>query len=451
LIWRNSLIDEGEYEWMCVICGFDNKPRNKLCTLCGTSHDFSLHYKSEKKEQRKTKHIKEIKTSSNSKANNKDDDLLPLLDNSSNPLDDSNSNNNNNNNNNNNDDSDEVSSLKSYEWPSRAVLSPAQRREAFNYRRLNILSLRQKIARRRRMWQRTMDENGNLKWIRVPVGETLVGDSPMGYTPRHSLSDTANNYSINTSGYDAINSLIQATMNSNSSPYANSNYPRQDSFGDSTLLSSSPGYTSVLDDDGHISWEKVESGKPATTSVLPRSPSFIDTGFRNNSEETIKDQVDLQAIAALTYKEKQFWFLEQMSKLQKPWSEGCVRIELRRTHILQDSLDKVVGLGKGDLHKWMRIVFIGEKGVDAGGLEREWFALTTDVLLDPRSHLFTYNAGENVSGGSSNINPASGVLMPDHLKYFRFAGRFFGKAIMEQQAVRKYLLYISKFIITLYY
>lgn len=64
-IWRNSLLEQGEHEWMCVICGFDNKPRNKLCTLCGidntitmhfmlillllgTSHDFSKQYKSEK-------------------------------------------------------------------------------------------------------------------------------------------------------------------------------------------------------------------------------------------------------------------------------------------------------------------------------------------------------------------------------------------------------------------
>lgn len=331
-------------------------------------------------------------------------------------------------------DNDEISSLKSYEWPSRMSLSPAQRREAFNYRRLNNLSLRQKIARRRRMWRRTVDEQGQLKWIRAPVAETLVGDSPMGYTPGHSISEVANtgSYSINDG---AVNALMQAN---NSNTFVNNfySYPRQDSFGDSTLLSSSPGYTSILDDDGHINWEKVESGKPAIRSVAPRSPSFTDGRHTSNHDDDLySSQEDLQAIAVLTYKEKQLWFLEQMAKLQKPWSEGCVRIDVRRTHILLDSLDKVLELAKGDLHKWLRIVFVGEKGVDAGGLEREWFALTTDALLDPRSQLFTYSAGENVSGGSSNINPASGVLMLDHLKYFRFAGRFFGKAIMEQQAI----------------
>jgi len=40
-IWRNSLLEKGEYEWMCVICGFDNKPRNKLCTLCGITKNIN--------------------------------------------------------------------------------------------------------------------------------------------------------------------------------------------------------------------------------------------------------------------------------------------------------------------------------------------------------------------------------------------------------------------------
>lgn len=362
-----------------------------------------MQYKSEKKEQKL-----KYKTAND---DNNVDVVLPLLDSNSDK-----------------DDKDEVSSLKSYEWPSRAVLSPAQRREAFNYRRLNNLSQRQKIARRRRMWRRILDEQGQLKWIRAPVDETLVGDTPFGYTPRHSISE--NSYRINDG---AVHALMQAAKNS--SPINNFYcYPRQDSFGDSTLLSSSPGYTSILDDDGHVNWERVETGQPATRSVVPRS-SFVEGPASVADDDINKSQEDLQAIAVLTYKEKQLWFLEQMAKLQKPWSEGCVRIEVRRSHILPDSLDKVLEIGKGDLHKWIRIVFIGEKGVDAGGLEREWFALTTDALLDPRSQLFTYNAGENVSGGSSNINPASGVLTPDHLKYFRFAGRFFGKAIMEQQAI----------------
>jgi hypothetical protein len=58
--WRTSLND-GEIEWMCVICGFDNKFQNKDCTLCGTPQEFSSDYKSEKNlfKKSKKKKIKE--------------------------------------------------------------------------------------------------------------------------------------------------------------------------------------------------------------------------------------------------------------------------------------------------------------------------------------------------------------------------------------------------------
>jgi hypothetical protein len=51
-LFRNSLDDVGEDEWMCIICGFDNKPRNTSCLMCGTSHEFSSGYKDNKKLQR---------------------------------------------------------------------------------------------------------------------------------------------------------------------------------------------------------------------------------------------------------------------------------------------------------------------------------------------------------------------------------------------------------------
>src|SRR5690554_6148494 len=37
-IFRDSWTMDGEEEWMCHICGFDNKPKAKECTLCGTKH-----------------------------------------------------------------------------------------------------------------------------------------------------------------------------------------------------------------------------------------------------------------------------------------------------------------------------------------------------------------------------------------------------------------------------
>lgn len=62
---------------------------------------------------------------------------------------------------------------------------------------------------------------------------------------------------------------------------------------------------------------------------------------------------------------------------------------------------------------------MGEPGVDAGGLEREWFLLVCNALFDPSTGLFS----PQPSNGAFAINPASGVANEMHLEYFRFAGR----------------------------
>jgi hypothetical protein len=82
----------------------------------------------------------------------------------------------------------------------------------------------------------------------------------------------------------------------------------------------------------------------------------------------------------------------------------------------------------------MRVQFAGEAGIDAGGLEREWFTLAVQDLLSPRLGLFTCSSGDAM-GGTYHINPTSGWANPEHLRFFRFAGKLLGKALMEQQVV----------------
>lgn len=66
-----------------------------------------------------------------------------------------------------------------------------------------------------------------------------------------------------------------------------------------------------------------------------------------------------------------------------------------------------------------QVQFVGEPGVDAGGLEREWFLLTCSALFDPSTGLFAPQLGN----GAFTINPSSGVANEMHLEYFRFTGR----------------------------
>lgn len=63
-----------------------------------------------------------------------------------------------------------------------------------------------------------------------------------------------------------------------------------------------------------------------------------------------------------------------------------------------DSYHAIMSLQAADLHKWMRIQFKDEPGVDAGGLEREWFGLLVAEIFNPSNGLFSYCGGDSSTG-----------------------------------------------------
>lgn len=56
--------------------------------------------------------------------------------------------------------------------------------------------------------------------------------------------------------------------------------------------------------------------------------------------------------------------------------------------VLLDSIEAVMSLSPFDLRKIWRFEFLGEIGIDAGGLAREWFQLVTEAIFDPGKFSF---------------------------------------------------------------
>ncbi|RPA97119.1 HECT-domain-containing protein, partial [Choiromyces venosus 120613-1] len=68
-------------------------------------------------------------------------------------------------------------------------------------------------------------------------------------------------------------------------------------------------------------------------------------------------------------------------------------LKVRRECLVEDSL-KGISEGVGsldDIKKGLRIEFIGEDGVDAGGLKKEWFLLVARDVFDPNYGMFVYD------------------------------------------------------------
>ena len=625
--------------WMCIICGYDNKPRAQHCPMCGTSHEFSNDYKSYKSERQRLARRRKLKEKAQmreqrlaaaaaqerredelrrsrqhekQKQSNVSSSLSGFAglssvkekgDNDDNEHDEDTSVNNNNGDEEDEDEEadfslvldsgllcsnmvdedgegdedndqstsplgrisggrpettfasrdtagvdgdidDSMVSASGVEGTSAdldtsrtSVLSQTDRWDAFNYRRLNALSTRQKVARRRKMWQREINPaTGELQWVRKLLNDTQIGNSTFGWSPRPSEQNTPVKQagSAVASGGGAGGggesdqepnagfggSLLRALMGMSTSgmaeggatdkPNAGNTSGRPSDRGDSgrsTRLSdaeegtvnslwrssspvtprdsfdnvignvSSPGFTSVFGQDGKITWEQVESGMPAVagTDVLARQAkrlgggigsgrrvddffrssrsgagsssmsesrhtflSVLSDGFRETDFSRLALKMeDMHAAASLPFREKQFWFLSRLAELQRPWADGCIRMDVARDNVLHDSYQQMLACPRRHLHRYMRIQFQGEPGVDAGGLEREWFSLVAEKLLDPSLGLF---ASDGAASGTYHIsplsnNPATCTVADEHLAWFRFAGRFFAKGIMEQQSL----------------
>jgi len=71
-----------------------------------------------------------------------------------------------------------------------------------------------------------------------------------------------------------------------------------------------------------------------------------------------------------------------------PEQMGFFRLDIRRSHLLQDTLNAVCVATEQDLKKPMRVQFAGEEAEDAGGVTKEFFLLLMQDLLDPKYGMF---------------------------------------------------------------
>ncbi|KAJ8400575.1 hypothetical protein AAFF_G00393440 [Aldrovandia affinis] len=104
-----------------------------------------------------------------------------------------------------------------------------------------------------------------------------------------------------------------------------------------------------------------------------------------------------------------------------------IKITVTRKTLFEDSFQQIMSFNPQDLRRRLWIIFPGEEGLDYGGVAREWFFLLSHEVLNPMYCLFEYAGKDNYC---LQINPAS-YINPDHLKYFKFIGRFIAMALFH--------------------
>ena len=111
-----------------------------------------------------------------------------------------------------------------------------------------------------------------------------------------------------------------------------------------------------------------------------------------------------------------------------PWENGFCQLDLNRNDLLKESMKQI---NKVDLHKELKINFIGEVSYDTGGIIREWFTTIFQTLESEKLKLFLV----------SDTNEFSYIVNPflshkqDNFDYFIFIGQLIVKALFENITV----------------
>jgi len=141
----------------------------------------------------------------------------------------------------------------------------------------------------------------------------------------------------------------------------------------------------------------------------------------------------IQEIKDQPFRTKVHWFRMHIAKhVRTPWSDGHIRVRVRRSQILFDAFSEFQRFTKGDLKKPFVYEFVGEPAIDAGGVAREFFQVLSNEIFNVNFGLFKYSNKNQIC---YTVNPASGIANSLHLAYFRFVGRIFGKALLEQHII----------------
>ncbi len=93
-------------------------------------------------------------------------------------------------------------------------------------------------------------------------------------------------------------------------------------------------------------------------------------------------------------------------------------VEVRRDHIIRDALFQLQNKSSSDLKKQLRVSFVGEEGIDEGGIQKgillllnslnkyalEFFSYIVKEMFQEQFGLFTYNPDSRLSWFANDPN-----------------------------------------------
>uniref|UniRef100_K3X447 HECT-type E3 ubiquitin transferase n=1 Tax=Globisporangium ultimum (strain ATCC 200006 / CBS 805.95 / DAOM BR144) TaxID=431595 RepID=K3X447_GLOUD len=261
-------------------------------------------------------------------------------------------------------------------------------------RKLNAQQIR---VRKRKEWVRKVDVDGNLFWYRSSNG----------------IHGTETNVSTTSPSSAEVPGVVLQFSSSILKERAEGNAPPKEEDNDGETTESGL----IQMDDAVI--------MTLVTSV-EATPARLPIGSAEYSRERMNEIITM---SALDFPSKYAHFVVSTAALLVPPEDEFLKLSVHRDYMLEESVDHVGCIKEKNIHSYMRINFMDESGVDAGGIHREWFMLVNELLVNPTLQLFTCC---NNSDQSYYLNPAAKYdLGADNLTYYYATGRLIGRALLE--------------------
>ncbi|KAL7691329.1 putative HECT domain, Zinc finger, RanBP2-type, HECT, E3 ligase catalytic domain-containing protein [Plasmopara halstedii] len=212
--------------------------------------------------------------------------------------------------------------------------------------------------------------------------------------------------------------------------------------------------STITNERDYQEWQKQQTVhlKPAPSmgSVRgrrrPLTPLNLDTAFVRDdsgsdsqvvvwrladeySASSRKYSKTIMRASTLSFLEKTQWFYQYSLKLCPSIVDGHHTIRIHRDRVIEQSMALFMSTPIGTLHRRLRVDFMGEAGVDGGGLLREWLHLVCNELFSETQGLFTLTSSSAHQGYW--ILRASKEDVTKQLKMYIFLGKLLGKALLE--------------------
>jgi hypothetical protein len=181
-------------------------------------------------------------------------------------------------------------------------------------------------------------------------------------------------------------------------------------------------------DDKHLPFLRFsEKHRRILNAYLRRNPTLLESSL-----------APLIRVSRLVdFDNKRSWFRTRVRADERHY-HGGLRISVRRDHVLTDSYHHLAKKSPDEMRAKLSVQFVGEEGIDAGGVSREWYQVMAREIFNPNLALFI-----PVPEGGVTFQPNPNSIIQndrgiDHLDFFRFVGRLVGKALHDGQLMDAY-------------